>query len=95
MGHKDIHTEAILKYFEDTRAPAMDANSNTAWKITSKCKCCCQLWTSITRSKKIVHITCITGCGIATCTQTYQMISDKEKEVLYPMFAAGKQFLFQ
>ena len=95
MGCKDIHTEAISKYFKDTRAPTMDANRNAAWKIMLKCLCCCQLWTSIIGSKKIVHITCIAGCGIATCTQTYQKICNKEKEVLYLMFAAGKQYLFQ
>ena len=95
MGRKDIHADASQKYFTDTRAPATDANGNASWKVTSKCSCCHQSWTSITGTKKIAHIACIAGCGIATCPQSFRPITDKEKEALYPMFAAGKRFLTQ
>ena len=97
MGRKDVHAEATTKYFTDTRAPATDANSNASWRVMSKCSCCHQSWTSLTGSKKIdiAHIACIAGCGIATCPQNFRPITDKEKEALYPLFAAGKRFLLQ
>ena len=94
-GSNDNHAEASGKCLSDTRALSSDTNGSASWKVTSKCSCRHQSWTSLTGSKKIAHIACIAGCGISTCPQSFRPVIEKEKEAPYPVFAAGKRFLIQ